>query len=88
MLGRGFLSKSISDASWGLFRQHLTYKADYAGRKIGVVNPAYTSQTCSKCKNVEVKKLSQRKHNCYICGYQDSRDGNASKNILALGLDG
>ena len=87
MLESGFLSKSISDASWGLFRQHLTYKAEYAGRKLGIVDPAYTSQTCSNCKNVEAKKLSQRKHNCCVCGYQDSRDGNASKNILALGLD-
>jgi putative transposase len=88
MLESGFLSKSISDASWGLFRQHLTYKAEYAGRKLGVVDPAYTSQKCSNCKNVEAKNLSQRKHICCICGYQDSRDGNASKNILALGLDG
>lgn len=88
MLDSGFLSKSISDASWGLFRQHLTYKAEYAGRKLGIVDSAYTSQICSKCKNVEAKKLSQRKHSCCICGYQDSRDGNASKNILALGLDG
>ena len=88
MLENRVLSKSISDASWGLFRQHLTYKAEYAGRKLGVVDPAYTSQTCSNCKTVEAKKLSQRKHSCFICGYQDSRDGNASKNILALGLDG
>jgi len=88
MVENGFLAKSIADASWGLFRQHLTYKAEYAGRKLGVVNPAYTSQTCSNCKNVEAKKLSQRKHSCILCGYQDSRDGNASKNILALGLDG
>ena len=82
-----FISKSISDASWGLFRQQLTYKAEYAGRKLGVVDPAYTSQTCSNCKHVEAKKLSQRKHSCCVCGYQDTRDGNASKNILALGLD-
>jgi putative transposase len=88
MLESGFLSKSISDASWGLFRQHLTYKAEYAGRKLGIVDPAYTSQTCSNCNNVEAKMLSQRKHSCCICGYQDSRDANASKNILALGLDG
>jgi len=87
MLDNSFLSKSISDASWGLFRQHLTYKAEYAGRKLGVVDPAYTSQTCSNCKNIVAKKLSERKHSCQVCGYQDTRDGNASKNILALGLD-
>lgn len=88
MLENRFLSKSIADASWGLFRQYLTYKAEYAGRKLGIVDPAYTSQTCSNCKNVDAKKLSQRHHSCFICGYQDSRDANASKNILALGLDG
>jgi len=69
------------------FTLFLTYKAEEAGRKLGVVNPAYTSQTCSQCGNREVKELSERQHCCLLCGYRSGRDENAAKNILALALD-
>jgi len=81
-------AKSITDASWNQFRQFLTYKAAEAGRKLGLVNPAYTTQTCSQCKHREKKKLSERTHCCLQCGYKATRDHNAAQNILALGLDG
>ena len=83
-----YFAKSIADVSWNQFSQFLTYKAEEAGRKLGIVNPAYTSQTCSQCGNREVKELSERKYCCLLCGYTDHRDTNAAKNILALGLDG
>lgn len=82
------LAKSITDASWNQFRQFLTYKAAEAGRKLGMVNPAYTTQDCSQCKHREQKKLSERMHCCSRCGYMATRDLNAAQNILALGLDG
>lgn len=82
------LAKSITDASWNQFCQFLSYKAEEAGRKLGLVNPAYTTQTCSQCKHVEPKKLTEREHLCSQCGYKANRDFNASQNILALGLDG
>lgn len=82
------LAKSITDASWNQFRQFLTYKAAEAGRKLGLVNPAYTTQDCFRCGNREEKKLSERTHCCSKCGYRTSRDINAAQNILALGLDG
>ena len=82
------LAKSIHDASWNQFRQFLTYKAVEAGRKVGVVNPAYTTQTCYRCQHRERKELSQREHKCSQCGYTVDRDFNAAQNILALGLDG
>lgn len=81
-------AKSIVDASWNQFRQFLTYKAAEAGRKLGVVNPAYTSQICSQCGHLEPKKLRNREHKCSQCGYTAHRDFNAAQNILALGLDG
>lgn len=88
MIRNPYFAKSIADVSWNQFTQFLTYKAEEAGRKLGVVNPAYTSQTCSHCGNREVKEITERKHNCLFCGYKDHRDANAAKNILALGLDG
>ena len=76
------------DGSWNQFRQFLTYKAAEAGRKLGVVNPAYTSQICSQCGHLEPKTLANREHKCSQCGYRAHRDFNAAQNILALGLDG
>jgi putative transposase len=88
MMEGSFFAKSIADASWNQFRQYLTYKAEEAGRKLGVVNPAYTTQDCSHCGHRQVKKLSDRMHHCAQCGYRTTRDCNAAENILALGLDG
>lgn len=88
MVEKASFAKSILDASWNQFCQFLTYKAVEAGRKLGLVNPAYTTQTCSHCGYREPKSLSDRQHCCAQCGYTVSRDFNAAQNILALGLDG
>jgi len=88
MIEGSHFAKSIVDASWNQFRQFLTYKAVEAGRKLGLVNPAYTSQICSQCRHLEPKKLTEREHKCSRCGYTAHRDFNAAQNILALGLDG
>lgn len=88
MMEGSYLAKGIADASWGQFRQFLTYKAEEAGRSMGLVNPAYTTQRCSRCQYREEKSLSEREHSCAVCGYRTSRDLNAAENILALGLDG
>lgn len=88
MMEKSHLAKSIADASWNQFLQFLTYKAVEAGRKVGVVNPAYTSQDCHQCGYREAKMLTERWHCCTYCGYRASRDFNAAQNILALGLDG
>jgi len=88
MMRSSTFAKSIADASWNQFLQILSYKAEEAGRKIGFVNPAYTTQECFKCGYREKKELSQRLHCCTNCGYSTSRDFNAAQNIWALGLDG
>ena len=88
MIEGSHFAKNITDASWNQFRQFLTYKAAEAGRKLGLANPAYTTQDCSQCGHRERKELSDRKHNCSQCGYRTDRDHNAAQNILALGLDG
>jgi len=88
MIKGSHFAKNIVDVSWNQFRQFLTYKAAEAGRKLGLVNPAYTSQICSQCGHLEPKKLAEREHKCSQCGYTAHRDFNAAQNILALGLDG
>ncbi len=81
------LALSISDASWGLLRFFLAYKAESAGREFVAVPPHYTSQKCSRCKELVQKSLSVRTHVCPSCGYMADRDTNAAQNILRIGLD-
>ena len=81
-----YMAKSVLDASWNRFRTYVTYKAESAGRKVVLVNPAYTSQICSSCGTIVKKDLSVRVHSCPYCGLSMDRDLNAAKNILRLGL--
>ena len=82
MLGNHCLAKSISDASWSMFRTVLTQKAESAARELIAVNPAYTSQDCHACGYRAKKKLSERWHSCPVCGASLDRDTNAALNIL------
>lgn len=81
-----YMAKSVLDASWNRFRTYVMYKAASAGRKVVLINPAYTSQMCSGCGAIVKKDLSERVHNCPRCGLILDRDLNAAKNILRLGL--
>ena len=80
------LAKSIADVAWSLFRHCLEYKAEEAGIGFKAVDPKYTSQDCSACGHREKKTLSERVHQCKVCGYTTDRDHNAAINILTLGL--
>ncbi len=80
------LAKSIQDAAWRQFIAALTYKAAYAGRRVIAVNPANTSQDCSRCGHRACKDLSERVHRYSCCGVVLDRDYNAALNILAVGL--
>ncbi|MFL5693126.1 MAG: RNA-guided endonuclease InsQ/TnpB family protein [Ktedonobacteraceae bacterium] len=82
------LAKSIADASWSAFLAQLSCKAEEAGRALGKVNPAYTSQTCSQCGHRQKMPLSERIFDCPCCHVHLDRDFNAALNILALGLQG
>jgi len=85
MVRNHHLSKSILDAGWGYFRQQLFAKAEYAGRTIVEVNPAFTSKTCSNCGQIfESLTLAERWVEC-DCGLSLDRDHNAALNLLALG---
>lgn len=78
------LAKSISDASWSMFRNVLTQKAESAAREVIAVDPRYTSQDCHACGYRAKKKLSERWHLCPMCGASLDRDTNAAINILRL----
>ncbi len=50
------------------------------------VDPRGSSQRCSACGTVVRKDLSERMHQCPVCGLQIDRDLNAAWNILGVGL--
>lgn len=69
--------------SWYEFQQFVEYKAQAEGIAVVYVNPAYTSQTCSKCDCLG----SRHKHlfKCVNCGSYQHSDRNAAVNLLKLG---
>ncbi len=84
MVKNKHLSKSISDASWGIFFEWCASIAERDGLHFHQVNPKNTSQTCSCCGKKAPKKLSLsvRTFNCQFCGNSLDRDHNAAQNIL------
>lgn len=85
MIKNRHLSKSITDASWGMFFRLLTEKAEEAARQIIKINPHNTSQLCSGCGEKVPKTLSVRVHTCPFCHLILDRDENAAINILTVG---
>jgi putative transposase len=80
------LSKSISDASWSLFKQWIIYYGKLFGIATIAVAPHYTSVNCSNCGEKVEKTLSTRTHKCHNCGFVLDRDWNAALNILKIAL--
>ena len=85
MVRNRHLSKSILDAGWGTLKQRLADKAVEAGRQVMLVNPSYTSKTCSSCGELfESLSLADRWIEC-ACGLSIDGDVNAAVNILRVG---
>ena len=84
MVKNKHLSKSISDASWGIFFKWCADIAERDGLHFHQVSPKNTSQTCSCCgqKSPEKLSLSVKTFNCQSCGSSMDRDHNAAINIL------
>lgn len=80
------LSKHIADAAWNKLVITTSYKAEWAGKRVELVNPCNTSQMCSGCGEIVKKELSERIHSCPYCGLTLDRDHNAAINIMRLGL--
>jgi transposase len=70
--------------AWAFYqlRMYLAYKAAWAGVPFRLVDPAYTSQTCSRCGNCErANRHSQASFLCKQCGLCCNADVNAAINI-------
>src|SRR5262249_13922110 len=72
--------------SWAFLqvRAFSAYKAALAGGPVVSVNPAYTSQTCSRCGQCEkANRRSQATFLCRSCGFSAHADLNAARTIAS-----
>lgn len=67
----------------------VAYKAERAGVPVVHVDPAYTSQMCSACGAIdEASRPNQATYLCTSCGFAESADVNAARNIAQRGVEG
>lgn len=85
-LAKSKLATSVLDASWGMFRSFLTYKADRQNKHLIVIGRFYpSSRLCPACGTVNPDlTLADRRWTC-SCGVVHDRDLNAACNIVAEG---
>lgn len=73
-------------SNWAFYqlRQFVEYKAKIAGVPVILVDPKYTSQTCSSCGHIsKSNRINQSNFSCVSCGYSANADTNAAVNIAA-----
>ena len=78
----GFPNMILSKWSYYELQNMIEYKAEREGISVKYVDPAYTSQKCSKCGYVDKEnRTSQEKFKCIECGFELNADHNAAINI-------
>ena len=77
------LARAIADAGWGELRRQLTYKGQWYGTRVVVIDRFFpSSRTCSACGyRLPELALSVRTWTCPQCSRQHDRDHNAAVNI-------
>jgi putative transposase len=82
------LAQSIQEMSWSRFKEILTYKAGWYGRKVILIDRWFpSSKTCSSCGYIKTDlTLNDREWVCPECGELRDRDLNAAINIKNEGL--
>ena len=74
--------------SWSFFQllSFVLYKARKEGVHVEIVDPRYTSQTCSECGNChKANRPNQAIFKCTRCGFSANADYNAARVISYLG---
>lgn len=81
------LNKAILESGWGLVDRLLDYKCLWYGSAKIKVEPAFSSQECSRCGHTHKdNRKTQAEFSCTMCGHTDNADTNAAKAILGRGI--
>lgn len=84
-LAKSTMSRKAADAAVSTVKRTLIEYAERAGRKVVLVEPAYTTMTCSGCfARTKRLTLDERTFACQVCGLIEDRDRNAARTILAV----
>ena len=76
------MNRRLRASQLGYLRDKLKFKLDEQGIRYRSVQPAYSSQECSRCGFVhENNRRSQAVFACLNCGYAENADVNAARNI-------
>jgi putative transposase len=76
------LNRSMLDAGLYEIQRQLQYKSARYGSTVAAVDPAYTSQRCSRCGHTcKENRESQAVFKCVACGNTANADVNAAINI-------
>ena len=81
---KGKAKRYVQKSQWSFYQLEtfIKYKAALLGIPVLYINPAYTSQACSRCGSLN--KPNGKKYKC-SCSHFDHRDSNAAFNISARG---
>jgi IS605 OrfB family transposase len=73
--------------SWSFYEleKFIVYKALQIRKSVILVNPYYTSQTCSRCGHAERANRRGSLFQCKVCGFSLNADLSAARNIGVLG---
>lgn len=81
--GKRFNNK-LGNWAFRQLQQFVEYNAEALGKTVVYVNPAYTSQTCSRCGQKGIRNGLRFK--CSSCRFELNADLNASRNIAQRGM--
>lgn len=71
----------LNQWSFSQLQEFTTYKAAQLGKRIIMVDPSYTSQTCNRCGYTDVRNRNHARFDCLRCHYSANADYNAACNI-------
>lgn len=86
--GKRGLNRRMLNTAPSTLVSRIGSKVHAAGGEMHYVDPAYTSQTCPTCGNVDKNNRSGEQFACGGCGYVAHADANGAHNILLRGERG
>jgi len=82
LVGKSLRRMRLHDVAFHELKSVLKYQVEKYGKKLVLVEPAYTSKACTMCGHVKEVTLADHVFSCPNCGWVTDRDYNASLNVL------